>query len=82
MVRAVPNTRRSYTMPLLAFFLALIVGFAAWQWVQQRKPEVIAISVALKTDNALRSDEPEKLTPPQQPAAATAMPTQPASRLS
>ena len=39
MVRAVPHARRNFTMPLLVFGLALVVGIAAWQWVQTRKPE-------------------------------------------
>jgi len=38
MVRAVPHTGRNYTMPLLAFVLALMAGIAAWQWAQTRKP--------------------------------------------
>lgn len=47
MVRAVPPARRNFTMPLLVFGLALIAGIAAWQWVQQHKPNVAAVSVAL-----------------------------------
>ncbi|OFZ65647.1 MAG: hypothetical protein A2V79_07005 [Betaproteobacteria bacterium RBG_16_56_24] len=74
MVRAVPQSRRSFTMPLLAFALALIAGFAAWQWVQQRKPEVVAVNIAPKAGNTLSFAEPEKLTPPQQPAAALIAP--------
>ncbi len=45
MVRAVPHTRRNFTMPLLAFVLALIAGIAAWQWAQSRKPNAAASSV-------------------------------------
>ena len=74
MVRAVPQSRRSFTMPLLAFALALIAGFAAWQWVQQRKPEVVAVNIAPKAGNTLSFAEPEKFTPPQQPAAGLIAP--------
>lgn len=44
MVRAVPHTRRDFVMPLLVIGLALIAGIAAWQWVQMRKPKVVAVS--------------------------------------
>ncbi len=37
-VRAVPHGKRKFAMPLLALGLALIAGFAAWQWMQTRKP--------------------------------------------
>lgn len=38
MVRAVPQARRNFGLPLLAFGLALVAGIAVWQWVQARKP--------------------------------------------
>ncbi len=43
MVRAVPHTRRNFIMPLLAFGLALMIGIAAWQWVQTRKPVLSSV---------------------------------------
>jgi MSHA biogenesis protein MshN len=46
MVRAVPHVRRKFSMPLLAFVLVLIAGIAAWQWVQTRKPNTAAASIA------------------------------------
>ena len=61
MVRAVPHTRRNFIMPLLAFGLALMIGIAAWQWVQTRKPvlnsvegpNVAAASIAPKAPQGL-----------------------------
>jgi MSHA biogenesis protein MshN len=43
MVRAVPHTRRNFIMALLAFGLALMIGIAAWQWVQTRKPVMSSV---------------------------------------
>jgi MSHA biogenesis protein MshN len=43
MVRAVPHTRRNFIMPLLAFGLALMIGIAAWQWAQSRKPVLSSV---------------------------------------
>jgi MSHA biogenesis protein MshN len=43
MVRAVQHTRRNFIMPLLAFGLALMIGIAAWQWVQTRKPVLSSV---------------------------------------
>lgn len=56
MVRAVPQSRRNYTLPLLAFAGALIAGLIAWKELQPGrlgenrgdKPEVEAVSVALQ----------------------------------
>jgi MSHA biogenesis protein MshN len=80
MVRAVPHTRRNFTMPLLAFGLALAVGVAAWLWVQTRKPvlssvegpDATAASIAPKVGNSLSSYELEKLTPQHQPVEIVA----------
>ncbi|MDD5384991.1 MAG: tetratricopeptide repeat protein [Gallionella sp.] len=44
MVRAVPHGKRSFAIPLLALGLALAGGIAAWQWIQIRKPKVVAVS--------------------------------------
>jgi len=43
MVRAVPQTRRNYSLLLLAFGLALVAGIAVWQWVQTRKPVLSSV---------------------------------------
>ena len=98
MVRAVPHTGRNFTMPLLAFGLALMVGIAAWQWAQTRKPNAAAPSIAPKAPqgflppegvgNSPSSDELEKLTLQHQPVKIVApvsgvsVADLPASRLS
>lgn len=69
MVRAVPHTRRNFTMPLLAFGVALIAGIAAWQWTQIRNPNVPAASVAAKAGNSPSAPEFGKLTQQHQPVA-------------
>lgn len=43
MVRAVPQARRNFGLPLLAFGLALVAGIAVWQWVQARKPVLSSV---------------------------------------
>lgn len=43
MVRAVPQSKRSLVLPLLALGLALAGGVAAWQWIQMRKPNAVAV---------------------------------------
>jgi MSHA biogenesis protein MshN len=43
MVRAVPHTGRSITMPLLVFGLAVMIGIAAWPWIQTRKPVLTSV---------------------------------------
>jgi MSHA biogenesis protein MshN len=82
MVRAVPHTRRNFTMTLLAFGLALMIGIAAWQWVQTRKPNVAAASIAPKAPqgfshpkgvgNSPSAYELEKLTLQHQPVEIVA----------
>ena len=82
MVRAVPHTRRNFIMPLLAFGLALMIGIAAWQWVQTRKPNVAAASIAPKAPqgfshpkgvgNSPSAYELEKLTLQHQPVEIVA----------
>ena len=82
MVRAVPHTRRNFIMPLLAFGLALMIGIAAWQWVQTRKPNVAAASIAPKAPqgfshpegvgNSPSSYQLEKLTLQHQPVEIVA----------
>jgi len=51
MVRAVPQPRRNFGLPLLAFGLALVAGIAIWQWVQARKPVLSAAGVAQRSPN-------------------------------
>ena len=46
MVRAVPHVKRKSAMPLLIPGLVLAIGFAAWQWMQMRRPVVPAVSAA------------------------------------
>jgi MSHA biogenesis protein MshN len=98
MVRTVPHIRRSFNMPILAFALIFIAGIAAWQWIQARKPDSAADSVAPKTvqgaspsgvaGNTLVSNELAKSALPLQPAgivepASDVAPINlPASRLS
>lgn len=45
MVRAVPPVRRKSAMPLLMLGLVLAIGFAAWQLMPLRKPDVAATRV-------------------------------------
>ena len=42
LVRAVPQGKRNLVLPLLAVALALAGGVGAWQWIQMRKPKVVA----------------------------------------
>lgn len=53
MVRAVPYSRRNFTMPLLVFGLVLMVGIAAWQWVQTHNSNVAAASISPKVTQGL-----------------------------
>ncbi|HUW26178.1 MAG TPA: tetratricopeptide repeat protein [Gallionella sp.] len=46
MVRVVPPVRRKSAMLLLMPGLVLAIGFAVWQWMLPRKPDVAATSVA------------------------------------
>jgi MSHA biogenesis protein MshN len=48
MVRAVPHTKRSISLPILAFALVFVAGIAAWQLLQTRKPNAAAENVAPK----------------------------------
>ena len=48
MVRAVPQTTRNYTLPLLALAVALIAALVIWKWLQPGKPQVEAVSVTLQ----------------------------------
>ena len=45
MVRAVPQTRRNFSLPLLSFGLVLVAGIAVWQWVHASKPEAVKNAV-------------------------------------
>jgi MSHA biogenesis protein MshN len=98
MVRAVPHRKRNITIPLLLFGLALMVGIAAWQWAQARRPNVAAASIAPKSPqvvsypegagNSPSFNELEKLTSQQQhvetgtPVSSVSAASLPASRLS
>jgi MSHA biogenesis protein MshN len=88
MVRAVPQTRRNITVPLLAFGLALLVGIITWQWPHASKPNVSTASIASKSGNSPSSNEHEKLTLQHQaeeiaaPVSGVSAANLPASRLS
>jgi MSHA biogenesis protein MshN len=58
----VPHIRRNFTMPLLAFGVALIAGITAWQWMQIRNSHVPAASIAPKAGNSPSAHEFGKLT--------------------
>ena len=47
MVRAVPPSRRNFTLPLLALGLAILAGIVVWQWAQSKKPVVAVASEEL-----------------------------------
>lgn len=94
MVRAVPQARRNFGLPLLAFGLALVAGIAAWQWIHARKPDISAAGVAQRSPNPAGAgnnsgaDKLAKSTLPQQaahldtPVSGVAAAYMPASRLS
>jgi MSHA biogenesis protein MshN len=88
MIRAVPRTKRSFTVPLLAFGLAFLVGFVAWQWTHARKPDVLTATVASKSGNSSSPIELEKLPLPHNakeialPVSGVSAENLPASRLS
>jgi MSHA biogenesis protein MshN len=77
MVRAVPQARRNFSLPLLAFGLVLVAGVAVWQWTHTRKPDAAA-SAAPKSmqgqpqpavaGNNPGAPEPGLLTPQHQAA--------------
>ena len=45
MVRAVPQSKHRFALPLLALALVLAGGVAAWQWIQMRKPVLSSVEV-------------------------------------
>ncbi|MDP1996687.1 MAG: tetratricopeptide repeat protein [Gallionella sp.] len=81
MVRAVPPVRRKSAMPLLMLGLVLAIGFAAWQWMQMRKPAAPAVVryQPIKMAVALASAVPAENLQEEPSAAETLLP---ASRLS
>ncbi len=97
MVRAVPQARRNFSLPLLAFCLVLVAGVAVWQWLHTRKPDAAA-SAAPKSMQGLQqpavavnnpgAPESGKLTPQHQvaetgvPLSAVPAANMPASQLS
>ncbi len=60
MVRAVPQIRRKSAMPLLMLGLVLTIGFAAWQKMPMRNPDVAAVAAAPKAGNSPGAYEPEQ----------------------
>lgn len=82
MVRAVPQTRRSFTLPLLAFGLALAVGIAAWQWVRASRPDVAATSITPEVaGNNSSTGKPDRLALQQPVAIVASEPDIPAANL-
>lgn len=85
MVRAVPNARRSYTIPVSVIGVVLAVGLVDWLWTH--KPNVAADNIAPKTTpeisnregagTAMSANVVEKI-----PAAVAADENKPATRLS
>jgi len=57
MVRAVPQARRNFALPLLVLGLALVAGIAVWQWIQARKPDAAAASTAPKATQGFMHPE-------------------------
>jgi len=57
MVRAVPQARRNFALPLLALGLALVAGIAIWQWIQARKQDAAAASTAPKATQGFMHPE-------------------------
>lgn len=79
LVRAVPHTRRNFTLPLLAFVLALVAGIAAWQWVQTRKPVLSPVEGPNAAAGSSAQHQPAETVAPVSVVAAANLP---ASRLS
>lgn len=81
MVRAVQNTRRNLTIPLLVAGSVLFAGITAWQWMPPHKPvlslvegmSVIPGSAAPKAGSTPISSELEKLTQQMPSASITTM---------
>ena len=71
MVRAVPSIKRKSAMPLLMLGLALAIGVAVWQWIQPRKPDVVAMSVAPYQPTVIAAVAPASAVPP--PAVSDAI---------
>ena len=63
MVRAVPHGKHSLVLPLLALTLVLAGGIAAWQWIQLRKPKVVAVSAMQHQQAAVVSASAPELVP-------------------
>lgn len=93
MVRAVPNTKRKFTTPLLIFGLIVVIGLAAWLWLatsrMAARPETTAPRATEQIVAAKPSPAGIPASPTPQPLAAlpkTAPPAPeaaaPASRLS
>ena len=79
MVRAVPPVRRKSALPLLILGLVLAIGFAAWQWMQARKPAAPAVS-AVQYQPIKMAVAPASAVPVEEPSVAETF--LPASRLS
>jgi MSHA biogenesis protein MshN len=77
MVRAVPRTRRNFTMPLIVFVMVLIAAFTAWKWAILPHSIIATVKIAQKGENSPIVHEPEKMSQSHQPQAVV-----PVSRLS
>lgn len=79
LVRAVPHTRRNFILPLLAFVVVLMIGIAAWQWVQTRKPMLSSVDRPKVAAASSAQYQPAETVAPVSGVAAANLP---ASRLS
>lgn len=79
LVRAVPHSSRNFTVPLLAFVVVLVIGIAAWQWVQTRKPILSSVDGPNVAAASSAQHQPAETVAPVSGVAAANLP---ASRLS
>lgn len=74
MVRAVPQSRRSLVLPLLAVILLLAAGIAAWQWTEMRKPVPSSVEGPKAVAVSAVQHQPAAAVPVAAPVPASAVP--------